>query len=130
MFNNYHATQYKLKGADTLPTPTPTQKDHLVAMRMVYLVLLIVELFHYADEQSTLWGLHRPILLEKGQVVTEKQDLQFLTPLALFANGAGSYGSLLLHNARWTSILGNYNPFYPYHIYFCSYSYFCTPFLS
>ena len=34
-----------------------------------------------------------PNLLEKGQAVAEKQDLQFLTPPARFANGAGSYGS-------------------------------------
>ena len=37
------------KGADT--PPTPTQNDLLVAMHMVYLVLLIVELFCYVDEQ-------------------------------------------------------------------------------
>ena len=43
-----------LKGADTPPTHTPTQNDLLVAMHMVYLVLLIVELFRYVDEQSTL----------------------------------------------------------------------------
>ena len=41
-----------IKGADT--PPTPTQNDLLVAMHMVYLVLLIVELFRYVDEQSTL----------------------------------------------------------------------------
>ena len=41
---------FELKGADT----PPTQIDLLVAMHMVYLVLLIVELFRYADEQSTL----------------------------------------------------------------------------
>ena len=51
-----------------------------------------LELFRYADEQSILRGLHSPNLLEKGQAVTEKQDLQFLTPTS-FANGAGSYGS-------------------------------------
>ena len=42
------------KGADTPPTHTPTQNELLVAMHMVYLVLLIVELFRYVDEQSTL----------------------------------------------------------------------------
>ena len=35
----------------------------------------------------------QPNLLEKGQVVTEKQDIKFLTPQAHLANGAGSYGS-------------------------------------
>ena len=40
--------------ADTPPTPAPTQNDLLVAMHMVYLVLLIVALFRYVDEQSTL----------------------------------------------------------------------------
>ena len=39
-----------VKGADTLPT----QNGLLVAMHMVYLVLLFVELFHYAGELSTL----------------------------------------------------------------------------
>ena len=39
-----------VKGADTPPTHTPTQNDLLVAMHMVYLVLLIVELFSYVDE--------------------------------------------------------------------------------
>ena len=42
------------KGADTPPMHMPTQNDLLVAMHMVYLVLLIVELFRYVDEQSTL----------------------------------------------------------------------------
>ena len=42
-----------IKGADTSPTHTHTQND-LVAMHMIYLVPLFVELFHYADEQSTL----------------------------------------------------------------------------
>ena len=42
------------EGADTPPTHMPTPNDLLVAMHMVYLVLLIVELFCYADEQSTL----------------------------------------------------------------------------
>ena len=46
--------EQKVKGADTPPTHTPTQNDLLVAMHMVYLVLLIVELFRYVDEQSTL----------------------------------------------------------------------------
>ena len=94
---NLNITMIKIlaiKGADTLPTPTPTQNDFLVAMHMVYLVLLLVELFRYADELSTLCGLHRPNLLEKGQAVTEKQDLQFLTPPPYsFANIAGSHGS-------------------------------------
>ena len=72
-----------VEGADTSPKPTPMQNDLLVAMHVVYLVLLLVELFRYADEQSTLCGQHRPNLLEKGQVVTEKQVLQFLTPPAL-----------------------------------------------
>ena len=76
-----------------VPIHRPTQNDLLVAMHMAYLVLLIVALFRYIDEQTTLCGLHRPNLLEKGQAVTEKQDLQFLTPQARFANGAGSYGS-------------------------------------
>ena len=39
---------FPFKGADTLPTHT--QNGLLVAIRMVYLVLLCVELFHYADE--------------------------------------------------------------------------------
>ena len=38
----------------TPPTHTPTQNDLLVAVHMVYLVLLLVQLFRYADEQSTL----------------------------------------------------------------------------
>ena len=46
--------KFIIKGADTLPTHTPTQNDLQVAMHMVYLVLLLVELFRYADEQSTL----------------------------------------------------------------------------
>ena len=40
-----------IKGADTLHTPT--ENDLLVAMHIVYLVLLIVELFRYVDEQIT-----------------------------------------------------------------------------
>ena len=48
------SSEFTLKGADTPPTHTPTQNDLLVAMLMVYLVLLIVELFRYVDEQSTL----------------------------------------------------------------------------
>ena len=92
-FKHTRHGRYCFKGADTPPTHTPAQNDLLVAMHMVYLVLLIVELFRYVDEQSTLIGLHRPILQEKGQAVTEKQDLQFLTPQACFANGEGSYGS-------------------------------------
>ena len=59
----------QFKGADT--PHTPTQNDILLAMHMVYVVLLLVQLFRNADEQNTQRGLHRPILLEKGQVVTE-----------------------------------------------------------
>ena len=41
-----------LKGADT--PPMHTQYGLLVAMHMAHLVLLLVEVFRYADEQSTL----------------------------------------------------------------------------
>ena len=72
--------------ADTLPT----QNGFLVSMQMVYLVLLFVEeLFRYAGELRSLYRLN---LLEKGQAVTEGQDLQFLI-LTSFVNEIGSYGA-------------------------------------
>ena len=50
---DFTLTVSDIKGADTPPTHPPTQND-LVTMHMVYLVLLIVELFRYVEEQSTL----------------------------------------------------------------------------
>ena len=78
-----------LMGADTPPTPTPTHNGLVVATHTVYLVLLFEELFRYAGEPNTLRGLHKSNLLEKEQVVTEKQNIEFLTPPTTFANGAG-----------------------------------------
>ena len=50
--NSSKVQLHNIKGADT--PPTPTQNGILVAMPMVYLLLLVVEIFRYAGEQSTL----------------------------------------------------------------------------
>ena len=54
LYLSSHVFHPNFKCADTPPPHTHTQNDLQVAMHLVYLLLLIVELFCYVDEQNIL----------------------------------------------------------------------------